>query len=61
MAYAGVTIFLLFFGISLLDAVAGGHWIRAAFWIAMGIAFWILDRTRRTRRAAAAGASGRPR
>jgi hypothetical protein len=55
MRYAGVTIFLLFFGISLLDAVAGGHWIRAGFWIGMGIVFWILDRTRRTRRDAAAG------
>jgi len=44
---AGVTIFLVFFGISLLDALWGGHWLRAGFWIAMGLAFWALDRVRR--------------
>ena len=49
MEYPGVTIFLLFFGISLLDALWNGHWVRAAFWMAIGLAFWWLDRTRRTR------------
>lgn len=49
MANAGVTIFLVFFGISLLDALWGGHWLRAGFWIAMGAAFWGLDRMRRER------------
>ncbi|MDZ4863765.1 MAG: hypothetical protein SGJ01_10000 [Gemmatimonadota bacterium] len=49
MAYAGVTIFLLFFGISLLEALSGGHWVRAAFWIALGLMFWALDRKRRER------------
>ncbi|MEO6066693.1 MAG: hypothetical protein ABIQ41_01785 [Gemmatimonadales bacterium] len=47
MAYAGVTVFLLFFGISLLDALSGGHWLRAGFWITMGLVFWGLDRMRR--------------
>lgn len=58
MRYAGVTIFLLFFGISLVDAAAGGHWIRAGFWIAMGVCFWLLDRGRRARRAAPPPAGG---
>jgi len=44
-----VTIFLLFFGISLLEALSGGHWVRAAFWIALGLMFWALDRKRRER------------
>ena len=46
MKYPGMTIFLLFFGLSLLDALWGGHWLRAAFWIAMGLVFWGLDRRR---------------
>lgn len=49
MAYPGLTIFLVFFGISLLDALGGGHWLRVAFWIAIGLAFWALDRVRRGR------------
>ena len=60
MAYAGLTIFVLFFGISLLDALAGGHWLRAGFWLAIGIVFWLLDRVRRARRDPAAGATGGP-
>ena len=49
MGNAGVTIFLVFFGISLLDALWGGHWARAVFWVAIGLAFWALDRVRRER------------
>lgn len=44
MSRPGVVIFILFFGIALLDAVRGGHWIRALFWVGMGAAFWLLDR-----------------
>jgi len=46
MAYPGVTIFLVFFGISLLDALWGGHWIRAGLWIVVGASFWAFDRMR---------------
>lgn len=49
MAYPGMTIFLLFFGISLLDALWTGHWARGASWMAIGLAFWGFDRIRRTR------------
>ena len=49
MKHAGITIFLLFFGLSLLDAFWGGHWVRALFWIGMGLAFVALDRSRRGR------------
>ena len=44
MKNAGMTVFLLFFGISLLDAVVGGHWYRALFWVGIGVAFWALER-----------------
>lgn len=50
MPHAGVTIFLLFFGISLLDAFVRGNWLRAAFWLAIGLAFWAMDRAQRDRR-----------
>ena len=49
MKYPGMTIFVLFFGVSLLDALWGGHWVRAAFWLGMGSAFWALERMGRRR------------
>lgn len=50
MGNPGITIFLLFFGVSLLDAFASGNWLRAGFWVVMGAAFWALDRMRRERK-----------
>ena len=44
MGNPGLTVFLLFFGISLLDAFAGGHWLRGLLWVGVGIAFWGFDR-----------------
>jgi hypothetical protein len=38
-----VTVFLLFFGIALLDAIQGREWVRAAFWLAIGIVFLRAD------------------
>ena len=46
----GMTIFVLFFGIALLDAVRSGEWPRVLFWIAIGAAFWILERRPLSRR-----------
>jgi hypothetical protein len=54
MKHAGLTVFFLFFGISLLDAFRGGHWARAGFWLLMGLLFYALDR-RRTARNASSG------
>ncbi|HEU5219379.1 MAG TPA: hypothetical protein VFU23_12015 [Gemmatimonadales bacterium] len=51
MRYQGFTIFVLFFALSLLDALWGGHWIRAFFWIAIGLAFVAMDRIGQARRA----------
>jgi hypothetical protein len=44
MKYAGVTVFVLFFGLSLLDAFRNQEWLRAALWLGAGCAFWALDR-----------------
>jgi hypothetical protein len=38
-----VTIFLLFFGISLLDAVRSNDWPRALLWLALGVVFLRAD------------------
>ena len=54
--YPGLTIFLLFFGVALLDALRGGHWVRALFWIGMGVLFATLERGRRARGAKVDGA-----
>ena len=47
MPNAGLTVFLVFFGISLLDALRGGDWPRVMFWFVLGLAFWAMDRAGR--------------
>lgn len=39
-----LTIFILFFGIALLDAIRGGHWLRIVFWLCVGTLFFLADR-----------------
>ena len=39
----GITIFILFFGIALLDALKGGQWARVGFWIVIGAVFFLMD------------------
>ncbi len=40
---ASFVIFLLFFGISLLEAFRTHNWINVAFWIAIAIMFLVAD------------------
>ncbi len=47
MRHPGITIFLLFFGIGLLDALWAHNWGVALFWIVVGAVFFLLDRARR--------------
>jgi hypothetical protein len=44
-----MTIFILFFGIALLDALRGGEWPRVAFWVAIGLVFFLMERRGRFR------------
>lgn len=37
------TVFILFFGISLLEAFRTRHWINVAFWIGVAFVFLIAD------------------
>ena len=39
-------VFLLFFGLSLLEAFQTRNWLRAAFWLAIAIVFLYTDRKR---------------
>jgi hypothetical protein len=41
-----VTVFLLFFGIALIDATQAGHWLSVLFWLAIGSFFLTADRMR---------------
>ena len=43
----GFTIFVLFFGIALLDAFRQGAWLHAAFWCVIGLACLATDSIKR--------------
>ena len=36
---ANVAVFLLFSGVALIDALRAQDWLRAAFWLAIGLVF----------------------
>ena len=40
------TVFLLFFGVAMLEAFQTRNWIKAAFWLAIGIVFLLADNLR---------------
>jgi hypothetical protein len=40
---ANVAVFLLFFGVSLLDALHAHAWLRIVFWLAIGVVFLRAD------------------
>ena len=40
---ASITVFLIFFGVSLLEAFRTRNWINVAFWIFIAIMFLIAD------------------
>lgn len=39
-------VFVLFFGLSVLEVFQAGSWLRAAFWLAIAAVFLYGDRTR---------------
>lgn len=39
----GIAIFVMFFGVSLLDGIVGGHWGRALFFAVVGGIIWKLS------------------
>jgi hypothetical protein len=45
------TVFSLFFGIAMLEALQTRNWTRAAFWLAISIVFLLADNLKRDERA----------
>jgi hypothetical protein len=41
------TVFILFFGVGLLEAIQTSNWAKAAFWFAIGIVFLVADNLKR--------------
>ena len=37
-------VFLVFFGVAMIDALASGNFLRSAFWLAIGFVFLRADR-----------------
>ncbi len=44
---ANVTVFLLFFGVSVLEAFQTRNWLKALFWLAIGVVFLLADNLKR--------------
>ena len=40
-------VFVLFFGVAALEAFQTRNWIKAAFWMAIGIVFLVADNVRK--------------
>ena len=43
----GFAVFVLFFGVAMLDALRSHDWLRAAFWVAIGTVFLWMEQPRR--------------
>ena len=44
---ANFTVFLLFFGVALLESFQTQNWLKALFWLAIGVVFLTGDNLRR--------------
>ncbi len=44
----GFTIFVLFFGVATLEAFQTRNWIKAAFWLAIGVVFLVAGNLRKS-------------
>jgi hypothetical protein len=44
---SNIAVFLLFFGVSVLEAVQSRNWLKALFWLAIGLVFLLADTHKR--------------
>ena len=44
---ANFTVFILFFGVGMLEAFQTNNWPKAAFWVAIGLVFLVADNLKR--------------
>lgn len=45
----GTAVFILFFGVAMLEAFKTGNWSLSIFWMAVGTAFLTADNLKRTK------------
>ena len=45
---ANFTVFVLFFGVAMLEAFQTRNWLKAGFWLAIGIAFLAADNLKKS-------------
>jgi hypothetical protein len=43
------TVFLLFFGVAMLEAFKTRNWLKVFFWLGIGIVFLVADNLRKTK------------
>lgn len=46
---SGFTVFLLFFGVAILEAFQTHNWLKAVFWLAIGFIFLSMETGKRPR------------
>ena len=46
---ANFAVFLLFFGVATLEAFQTQNWLKAGFWLAIGVVFLVADNLKQTR------------
>jgi hypothetical protein len=44
---ANFAVFVLFFGVAVLEAFQTKNWLKAAFWLAIGLVFLVADNLRK--------------
>ena len=47
MLGSNFAVFVLFFGVATLEAFQTRNWLKAAFWLAIGVVFLVADNLRR--------------
>ena len=46
---ANFAVFLLFFGVAMLEAFQTQNWLKAIFWLAIGVVFLVADNLKKRR------------
>lgn len=46
----GFLVFILFFGIALLEAIRNQNWLMSGFWVLIGLAFIVADNMKKKKK-----------
>lgn len=42
-SFTNITVFILFFGVAVIEAIQTKNWLKVAFWFAIGLVFFLGD------------------